>query len=323
MVIFDPWCCVAAKALTALSSSACAMFCRAMMNKIELSDDRSYIDLMIKKLLRLVPSRWRRKTSTIHVLRLQGAISAGGGLRPALNAKDLEPLMKRAFRKGVAGVALAVNCPGGSPVQSSLIAARIRALAAENKIPVYAFCEDVAASGGYWLACSADEIYADESSIVGSIGVIASGFGFVDAIQKLGVERRVYTAGESKSILDPFKPEKAEDVKRLLNLQEDVHEGFKAYVRKRRSGKLTAGETELFDGSFWTGKRSLDLGLIDGLGHMHDVLRRKFGEKAEIIEVSAPKGWGLRRFGFGSATDLPDAAINALEVRALWSRFGL
>ncbi len=278
---------------------------------------------MIKTILRLVPAKWRTRNNIIHVLRLQGAISAGGGLRPALNAKDLEPLLKRTFKKGVSGVALAINCPGGSPVQSSLIAARIRALSAEHKIPVYAFCEDVAASGGYWLACAADEIYADESSIVGSIGVIAAGFGFVDAIKKLGVERRVYTAGTSKSILDPFKPEKQEDVTRLLELQEDVHEGFKAYVRARRTGKLKADEAELFTGAFWTGKRGLDLGLVDGLGHMHETLRRKFGEKVEIMEISAPKGWGLRRLGFGSATELPEEMLNALETRALWSRFGL
>ena len=277
---------------------------------------------MIKKILRLVPARFRTKQSIINVVRLQGAISAGG-LRSGLNAKDLEPLLKRAFRKGVSGVALAINCPGGSPVQSALIAARIRALSAQNKVPVYAFCEDVAASGGYWLACAADEIYADESSIVGSIGVIASGFGFVEAIKKLGVERRVYTAGTSKNILDPFKDEKKEDVARLLELQEDVHEGFKAYVRNRRAGKLKAEETELFTGAFWTGKRGVDLGLVDGLGHMHEVLRRKFGDKVEIAEISAPKGWGLKRLGFGSAIDLPEAALSALEKRALWSRFGL
>jgi signal peptide peptidase SppA len=290
---------------------------------VDILSRASYINAMIKTLLRLVPASWRKKQSIIHVLRLQGAISAGGGLRPALNAKDLEPLLKRAFKKGISGVALAINCPGGSPVQSSLIAARIRALSAEHKIPVYGFCEDVAASGGYWLACASDEIYADESSIVGSIGVIASGFGFVDTLKKLGVERRVYTAGTSKSILDPFKPEKEEDVKRLLELQEDVHEGFKTYVRNRRAGKLKADEADLFTGAFWTGKRGLVLGLVDGLGHMHEVLRRKFGEKVEIIEVSAPKGWGLKRLGFGAATELPEAAINALETRALWSRFGL
>ena len=289
---------------------------------VDILSAEPYMSAMIKKILRLVPARFRKKQSTINVIRLQGAIMAGG-LRSGLNAKDLEPLLKRAFRKGVSGVALAINCPGGSPVQSALIAARIRALSAENRVSVYAFCEDVAASGGYWLACAADEIYADESSIVGSIGVIASGFGFVDAIKKLGVERRVYTAGTSKSILDPFKPEKKEDVERLLELQEDVHEGFKAYVRNRRAGKLKADEGELFTGAFWTGKRGLDLGLVDGIGHMHDVLQRKYGEKVEIVEISAPKGWGLKRLGLGSATELPEAALNALETRALWSRFGL
>jgi signal peptide peptidase SppA len=281
-----------------------------------------YINAMIKTLLKLVPAKWRKKNTHINVVRLQGAISAGG-LRSGLNAKDLEPLLKRAFKKGVSGVALAINCPGGSPVQSSLIAARIRTLSSEQKIPVYAFCEDVAASGGYWLACAADEIYADENSIVGSIGVIASGFGFVDALKKLGVERRVYTAGTSKSILDPFKPEKKEDVKRLLELQEDVHAGFKTYVKARRAGKLNADDAELFTGAFWTGKRGLDLGLVDGLGHLHAVLVHKFGEKVELEEITAPKGWGLKRFGFGSATELPEAALNALETRALWSRFGL
>ncbi len=283
----------------------------------------AYINAMYKTFLKLVPAKWRKTNNKIHVVRLQGAISAGGGLRPALNAKDLEPLLKRAFKKGVSGVALAINCPGGSPVQSSLIAARIRALSAENKVPVYAFCEDVAASGGYWLACAADEIYADESSIVGSIGVIAAGFGFVEAIKKLGVERRVYTAGLNKNILDPFKPEKEDDVKRLLDLQEDVHEGFKAYVRGRRSGKLKAEETELFTGAFWTGKRGHELGLVDGIGHMYDILIQKFGDKVEIVDISAAKGWGLKRFGFGAATEMPEAMLNALETRALWSRFGL
>ena len=278
---------------------------------------------MIKTFLKLVPAQWRKETNTVHVLRLQGAISAGG-IRSGLNAKDLEPILKRAFKKGVSGVALAINCPGGSPVQSALIAARIQALSLQHKIPVYAFCEDVAASGGYWLACAADEIYVDESSIIGSIGVIASGFGFVDAIKKLGVERRVYTSGASKNILDPFKPEKAEDVNRLLELQEDVHEGFKAHVKNRRSGKLKAADDELFTGAFWTGKRSLELGLVDGIGHMYPVLQHKFGDKVEITEITAAKGWGLKRFGFGAAAiDLPEAALNTLETRALWSRFGL
>ena len=186
---------------------------------------------MLKNLRRLIPARFRKPTTTINVLRLHGAIGMGGPMRQSLNAKDLEPLLKRAFKKGINGVALSINCPGGSPVQSAMIGRRIRTLAEEHKIPVYAFCEDVAASGGYWLACAADEIYADENSIVGSIGVISAGFGFTEAIAKLGIERRVHTSGENKSILDPFQPEKKEDVDRLLELQADAHGVFKAFVK--------------------------------------------------------------------------------------------
>jgi ClpP class serine protease len=185
------------------------------------------------------------------------------------------------------------------------------------------FCEDVAASGGYWLACAGDEIYADPSSIVGSIGVIAANFGFVEAIDKLGIERRVHTAGENKSILDPFLPEKREDVERLKALQGDVHEAFKALVRHRRSGKLLEQDGELFTGAFWSGKKALDLGLIDGLGHLHDVLKQKYGEKVDIKVIEKPQGWGLKRLGFGIDSDFTASAIEALETRAIWARFGL
>ncbi len=278
---------------------------------------------MLKKLIRLIPARFRKHTTTINVLRLHGAIGMGGPMRQSLTAKDLEPLLQRAFKKGVNGVALSINCPGGSPVQSAMIGRRIRDLADEHKIPVYAFCEDVAASGGYWLACTADEIYADENSIVGSIGVISAGFGFTEAIAKLGIERRVHTSGENKSILDPFQPEKKEDVDRLLELQADAHGVFKTLVKDRRAGKLNLENPELFSGAFWSGQRALGLGLVDGLGHMHDVLRRKFGEKVELNPILAKEGWGLKRLGLGAAIDLPEATLTALESRALWQRFGL
>jgi signal peptide peptidase SppA len=278
---------------------------------------------MLKFLLKLIPSRLRKSASVINVIRLDGPIVAERGLRPTLNGKGLEPLLKKAFRKGVAGVALAINCPGGSPVQSAIIGRRIRALADEHKIPVYAFCEDVAASGGYWLACAADEIYADENSIVGSIGVISGGFGFQEAIKKLGIERRVHTAGDNKSQNDPFKPENAEDVARLEGLLTEMHESFKNLVRSRRLGKLKAEESELFSGQFWRGEKALTLGLIDGLGHMHEVLQRKFGEKVELKAISPSQGWGLRRIGMGNPSDIPEAALQALETRAWWSRFGL
>ena len=219
-------------------------------------------------------------------------------------------------------MALAINCPGGSPVQSALIASNIRRLAGKHKIPVYAFCEDVAASGGYWLACAADEIYADQNSIIGSIGVISGGFGFPEALSKLGVERRIYTAGTSKSTNDPFKPENPEDVAKLKTMLEEIHQSFIAEVKARRGTKLK-DEPDLFTGAYWTGSKALTLGLIDGIAHMDAELRRKFGDKVEITEISAPKGWGLRRLGFGSATELPEAVITTLEQRALWQRFGL
>ena len=275
-------------------------------------------------LARLIPLRFRKSVPVVNLLRLQGTIGVGTPLKPPITAKDVDSTLERAFsRKGIAAVAIVINSPGGAAVQSAMIHARIRALASEHKVPVYVFCEDVAASGGYWLACAGDEIYADESSIVGSIGVIAAGFGFVDAIAKLGVERRVHTAGESKSILDPFQPEKKEDVDRLLSLQADVHDAFKTLVRDRRKGKLKGSETELFSGAFWSGRQALEKGLIDGLGHPHTVLRQKFGDKLVIRAVTPSQGWGLRRFGFGAQADLSASFIEALESRAMWSRFGL
>ena len=271
----------------------------------------------------LVPARFRKSQPRINVVRLQGAIGVGSPLKPPLTAKDLGPLLERAFKKNVAGVALQINSPGGSAVQSALIHSRIRSLADEYKIPVYVFCEDVAASGGYWLACAGDEIYADESSIVGSIGVISAGFGFVEAIGKLGIERRVHTAGENKSILDPFQPQKQEDVDRLLALQADVHGAFKSLVRSRREGKLKGDETEMFSGAFWSGRQALERGLIDGIGHMHDVLKKKFGEKMVLKNITASRGWGLSRLGFGTFAEFPVATLDALETRALWAKFGL
>ncbi len=274
-------------------------------------------------LTRFIPLRFRKSSPVINVVRLHGAIGVGSPLRPPLTAKDVGPLLERAFKKNIAAVAISLNSPGGSPVQSALIHSRIRALAAEFKIPVLVFCEDVAASGGYWLACAGDEIYADESSVIGSIGVISAGFGFVEAIHKLGIERRVHTSGENKSILDPFQPQKQEDVDRLLSLQADVHAAFKALVRQRRAGKLKGDEAELFSGAFWAGRQALDRGLIDGLGHMHDVLKTRFGKKHIVNHIVAPQGWGLKRLGLGTIAEFPAASIDALETRALWAKFGL
>lgn len=273
---------------------------------------------------RIIPLRFRKSVPVVNHVRLDGAIGIGTPMRPALTLKSVNHTLERAFqRKGVAAVAISINSPGGSPVQSALIYGRIRELAEEHKLPVIVFCEDVAASGGYWLACAGDEIYADDSSVIGSIGVISAGFGFVEAIAKLGVERRVHTSGENKSILDPFKPERPEDVERLKSLQADIHEAFKALVVSRRGSKLKP-DPDLFSGAFWAGRQALARGLVDGIGHMHQVLRARYGEKLVIRSVAPAQGWGLKKLGFG--IEVPDIAGNtmdALETRALWSRFGL
>lgn len=275
---------------------------------------------------RLLPRRLRSSAPTVTVVRLSGTIGVGTPLRPALTLGGVNDALERAFRrKGIAAVALVVNSPGGSAAQSSLIASRIGRLAEQHKVKTLAFVEDIAASGGYWLSLAADEIYADRNSIVGSIGVIAATFGFVEAMKKMGVERRVYTAGRNKVILDPFLPEKAEDVKRLQELQADVHETFKQAVRDRRGSRLKESD-DLFSGAFWSGQRALELGLIDGLGEMHAVLKQKFGDKTEIVEVYKGGGWLQRRLGGFSAeagASLAAGILDELEVRALWARFGL
>jgi len=204
-----------------------------------------------------------------------------------------------------------------------LIAKRVRDLAAEKKVPVFAFAEDVAASGGYWLATAGDEIYADESSIIGSIGVISAGFGFQELLQRVGIERRVHTAGARKSMLDPFRAEDAADVARLEVLQRDIHESFKTQVRQRRGDRLKAGDDTLFSGEFWSGRRALELGLIDGIGDMRTVMRARFGDHVRLRVVGARRGWLSRRIGLGPQLDWAGDLVAALDERALWSRFGL
>ena len=259
----------------------------------------------------------------VNVLRLDGVIGrASGPRRGGMALSDMAESIEKAFKgPQLSAVALAINSPGGSPVQSALIATRIRALAAENEVPVYAFCEDVAASGGYWLACAADEIYADPASIVGSIGVVFAGFGFPEMLAKIGVERRVHAAGEKKAILDPFKSEDQEDVEILKELQADIHEQFKDHVRERRGDKLQAAESGLFSGEFWTGNRALGLGLVDGLGDLRSVMRERYGEKVKLRVVGRRRGWLDKRLGMRN--DWADELIGAVESRALWSRYGL
>jgi signal peptide peptidase SppA len=275
-------------------------------------------------MLEWIRSRFRRGP-VVPVVRLSGVIAAGSLLSArGLSIETVAPLLAKAFKtRGAKAVALSINSPGGSPVQSTLIAQRIRLLAAENKLPVIAFVEDVAASGGYWLACAGDEIVADPASIVGSIGVISSGFGFHELIARYGVERRVHTSGESKSMLDPFRPEKAEDVERLSRLQSEIHDGFKGWVRERRGGRLKGDDALLFSGEFWTGKRGLELGLVDGLGELRATLQQRYGAKVHLPVIAARRRF-LARFGLGSGVDMiGPSTLAALEERAHWQRFGL
>ena len=253
---------------------------------------------------------------TVAVIRLAGVIGSQG--RGALNDATLAPVIEKAFSKGKPdAVALEINSPGGSPVQSSLIGARIRRLAIEKNIPVIAFVEDVAASGGYWLAAAADEIYADPSSVVGSIGVISASFGAHEFIREHGIERRVYTAGKSKSMLDPFRPENPEDVARLKSLLEDIHVNFKDHVTARRGSKLPTDQ-DLFTGEFWLARRATELGLIDGIGHLRPMMQDRFGDKIKFKRYGAKRGL-LSRFGAQMVQD----AVQGIEERAAYARFGL
>jgi len=287
---------------------------------------------MKNPIAKLIPKRFRRSRIVIPVVRLKGVIAAS---RRGLSLENISGPLEKAFAKpATKAVVLAINSPGGSPVQSALIHDRIRQLADKNNTPVLVFCEDVAASGGYWLATAGDEIYANTSSIIGSIGVIASGFGFVKALDKLGIERRVYTAGKNKSILDPFKPENKADIERLKKLHLEIHQGFIDQVKARRGDRLVEDD-DMFTGAFWTGEKAKQLGLIDGLGNMHDVLVEKFGPEVETKVFDRSSGL-LSKLGFSSRLDLgglnlPESlveglgedVIDSLETRALWQRYGL
>ncbi|HEY4344451.1 MAG TPA: S49 family peptidase [Parvibaculum sp.] len=297
---------------------------------------------MKKIIAPLLPPPLRRRfapgwspPAIVAVVKLNGVIGAVSPLRGGIDLASVAGALEAAFTlKGVKAVALSINSPGGSPVQSSLIYKRVRALAEEKSLPVYAFAEDVAASGGYMLACAADEIYADESSIVGSIGVVSSGFGFTGLIDKLGVERRVHTSGESKSMLDPFKPENPDDVKRLEALQRDVHENFKSLVRRARGSKLVEPSDGLFTGEFWAASGALERGLIDGIGDLRGTMRAKLGKDVSLKVMGGKKPFWRRSIGLSAApASLPGSSslgegfahglLGAVEIRSLWSRFGL
>ena len=271
----------------------------------------------------------------VPVLKLNGPIGMATPLRPGLSSAALAGPIEKAFTMSrCPAVALIVNSPGGSPVQSSLILKRIRQMADEKKKTVYVFCEDIAASGGYYIAVAGDEIYADASSIIGSIGVIAAGFGFNKAIEKLGIERRVYTAGLNKSTLDPFKPENQQDIEHIKAIQKDIHDSFIGVVKDRRAGKLNGADRDLFSGAFWSAPQALDLGLIDGISDIRSKMREIYGDKVDLKLVPVGGGGFLSRLrrqpdfvGNGGTlslgASLGDEVLSTLEARLMWARYGL
>lgn len=273
-----------------------------------------------------------KRRPVVAVLTLNGVIGQMGGLRRGLSIGSIEKRLESAFSvRRLVAVAVSINSPGGAPVQSDLIAKRLRDLATEKDIPVFAFIEDVAASGGYWLACAGDEIYACNSSIVGSIGVVSGGFGFTDLIGKLGIERRLYTSGEKKAMNDPFGPEKPSEVKHLKALQKDIHNDFISMVKINRGERLNGAHNKLFTGAYWTGRQALELGLIDGIGDIRNVMREKFGKNIRFKFFDENRSWLQRRlstqsrFISGNGNDLGFARdlVVAIEERFLWNRFGL
>jgi serine protease SohB len=279
----------------------------------------------------LVPKRLRGDIPVVPVVRLSGVIGFSTPLKPGLSIGTVARQLDRAFGvKRARAVALLLNSPGGSPVQSHLIYRRIRALAEEKKIPVLAFAEDVAASGGYMVACAADEIICDKSSILGSIGVVGGSFGFSRLLDKLGIERRLYTSGEHKAMLDPFLPEKPDDVERLKAVQRDIHEHFIALVKTSRGARLKGPENDLFSGEYWTGIKAVELGLADRIGDLRTTLRERFGDKVVMPLISPERSLlGRLRPGIETLdairhnTDFAEQAVSALEARSLWARYGL
>ena len=296
--------------------------------------DRSGLPGLIDRLMEFVPARLRRGVAVVPVVRLSGVIGAVTPLRPGMSLTGVAKTLERAFAmKNAKAVALMINSPGGSPVQSRQIYLRIRQLAAEKKLPVLVFVEDVAASGGYMIACAGDEIFCDPSSILGSIGVVGGAFGFQDLIKKIGVERRLYTAGEHKAMLDPFLPENPEDVARVKALQREIHAIFIALVKQSRGGRLKGADHVLFTGEYWAGETSVSLGLADAIGDLRSTLRARYGDKVLTPVIAPATGMlssllGRKSAGAGTLTSLdgiaglPDELISALETRAIWAKFG-
>ena len=287
----------------------------------------------VEKLMEWIPARLRRGRAVVPVVRLSGVIGAVTPLRPGMSLAGVARTLERAFAvTNAKAVALVINSPGGSPVQSRQIYLRIRQLAAEKKLPVLAFVEDVAASGGYMIACAGDEIFCDPSSILGSIGVVGGSFGFQELIRKVGVERRLYTAGAHKAMLDPFLPEDPDDVARVKALQREIHAIFIALVKQSRGVRLKGADDVLFTGEYWAGETSVSLGLADAIGDLRSTLRARYGDKVVTPVIAPATGMlsgllGRRSAGtlasLESASSLPEELISALENRAIWAKFGL
>ncbi|WP_018323355.1 S49 family peptidase [Bradyrhizobium sp. WSM2793] len=286
------------------------------------------------KLMQCLPARFRPGTAVVPVVRLSGVIGAVTPLRPGMTLAGVARVLERAFSyRHAKAVALVINSPGGSPVQSRQIYLRIKQLAAEKKLPVLVFVEDVAASGGYMIACAGDEIICDPSSILGSIGVVGGSFGFQEAIKRLGIERRLYTAGAHKAMLDPFLPENPDDVAKLKALQREIHQIFISLVKESRGARLKGADDALFTGEYWAGESSIALGLADSIGDLRSTLRARYGEKVLTPVIAQPTGLlsgilGRKSPGAGqlsameSMAGLPDDLISALETRAIWAKFG-
>jgi signal peptide peptidase SppA len=298
------------------------------------TDDRGIWPGLIDRLMEWIPARLRRGAAVVPVVRLSGLIGAVTPLRPGMSLAGVARTLERAFAvKNAKAVALVINSPGGSPVQSRQIYLRIRQLAAEKKLPVLVFVEDVAASGGYMIACAGDEIFCDPSSILGSIGVVGGSFGFQELIKRIGVERRLYTAGEHKAMLDPFLPENPEDVARVKALQREIHTIFIALVKQSRGTRLKGADDVLFTGEYWAGETSVSLGLADAIGDLRSTLRSRYGDKVLTPVIAPATGLlsgllGRKSAGAGTLAELdglaglPDEVISALESRAIWAKFG-
>lgn len=283
----------------------------------------------IDQILSILPFNIRGSKPVIAVLRLDGVIGKVSSYKSGLALHSLNKLIESIFKiDRLEALFLSINSPGGSPVQSELIANRIITLASDAEIPVYSFVEEVAASGGYWLACAGDKIFASKSSIIGSIGVIHSSFGFNEAIKKLGIERRVYTQGNNKSVLDPFGPTKPADVALVKNLGKNIHEHFIDYIKTRRAGRLTQSDEILFNGEFWTGQTAVDYGLIDGIDNMYSYIHKHWGDDVKIEYIENKQSWFKKKLGMatssgGIAYEISDGFVSAIEDRLLESRFKL